>query len=152
MKIEEAIKSKFSSEQQKALLNIIYTANWLNSIEIERLKPYGISPQQYNVLRILRGSHPKSMTVFSIKDRMLDKTPNTTRLLDKLLNKNLITRVRCEQDRRVVHVNITEFGLKQLSKLDLEVDKIESLLSFITDEEANTINSLMDKIRDREII
>ena len=147
MTIDETIKSKFKSPQQRALINLIYTANWLNAKQIEMLRPYDISPQQYNVLRILRGSHPERMTVFSIKERMLDKTPNTTRLIDKLLVKGLVSRERCDVDRRIVYVNITEGGLKQMAELDEIINQFDKILSVWDDELAVKLSDAMDLIR-----
>ena len=98
--IAKDINSKFPNEKVKALINIKYTANWLDTIGNEILKPNKISIQQYNILRILRGSE-KAITVTTIKERMIQKSPNSTRLMDKLCDKNLIERTRCENDRRV---------------------------------------------------
>ena len=97
--ISKDINSKFISNKVKALINIKYTANWLNSKENEFFKPYLISPQQYNILRILRGAKDR-IKVQIVKDRMIERAPNATRLMDKLCDKNLIERARCEHDRR----------------------------------------------------
>ena len=107
--ISKDIKSKFASNKLKALINIKYTAHWLSSKENEFFKPFGISPQQYNILRILRGAKDR-IKVQIVKDRMIERAPNATRLMDKLCEKNLIERERCEQDRRVVYVKINEKG------------------------------------------
>ena len=115
--ISKDIKSKFTSNKVKALINIKYTSNWLSSRENEFFKPYGISPQQYNILRILRGSKDQ-IKVQIVKDRMIERAPNATRLMDKLCDKNLIERERCEHDRRVVYVKISEVGLDLLSSID----------------------------------
>ena len=108
--ISKDINSKFISNKVKALINIKYTANWLNSKENEFFKPYFISPQQYNILRILRGAKDR-IKVQIVKDRMIERAPNATRLMDKLCDKKLIKRARCEYDRRVVYVKITDEGL-----------------------------------------
>lgn len=142
--ISKDIKSKFASNKLKALINIKYTSNWLNSQENEFFKPYGISPQQYNILRILRGSKAK-MKVQIVKDRMIERAPNATRLMDKLCDKNLIERERCESDRRVVYVKITNQGLELLSTID--DNKNLSFLEKLSDEEAETLSNLLDKIR-----
>ena len=94
--IKKDINSNFVSNKLKALINIKYTANWLNSKENDFFKPYGISPQQYNILRILRGAKDK-IKVQIVKDRMIERAPNATRLMDKLCDKGLIERERCEQ-------------------------------------------------------
>ncbi|MDY0779991.1 MarR family transcriptional regulator [Tenacibaculum sp. IB213877] len=142
--IAKDINSKFPNNRIKAHINIRYTANWINSKESEFFKPYGISPQQYNILRILRGSGDK-IKVQTVKNRMIERAPNATRLMDKLLEKNLIERTRCEEDRRVVYVNITEEGLLLLSEIDQSFNL--SLLKNLTDEEAKQLSDLLDKIR-----
>jgi DNA-binding MarR family transcriptional regulator len=142
--ISRDINSKFVSNKVKALINIKYTSNWLNSKENEFFKPFGISPQQYNILRILRGAKTK-IKVQIVKDRMIERAPNATRLMDKLCDKNLIERERCEHDRRVVYVKITKPGLQLLSTID--DDKNLTFLENLTDEEANTLSNLLDKMR-----
>ena len=142
--ISKDINSKFSSSKVKALINIKYTFNWLNSKEIDFFKPYGISPQQYNILRILRGAKAK-IKVQIVKDRMVERAPNATRLMDKLCDKKLIERERCEHDRRVVFVKITKLGLDLLSTID--DNKIEPFLDNLTNEEAIILSTLLDKIR-----
>ena len=142
--LSKDINSTFKSQKIKALLNIKYTSNWISSKENEFFRPYGISPQQFNILRILRGAK-KSITVQTIKDRMIERAPNATRLMDKLCEKDLIERVRCDNDRRVVYITITEKGLSLLSDIDtnFKFDFLENL----TDEEAITLSDLLDKIR-----
>lgn len=142
--ISKDIKSKFKTHKIKALINIKFTSNWLNSKENEFFKPYGISPQQYNILRILRGAKQK-IKVQIVKDRMIERAPNATRLMDKLCDKNLIERERCEHDRRVVYVNITNQGLELLSTID-ENNNL-SFLDKLTDAEAAMLSDLLDKIR-----
>ncbi|NVK51655.1 MAG: MarR family transcriptional regulator [Flavobacteriaceae bacterium] len=142
--IGKDINSRFSNNKVKALINIKYTANWLYSKEIEYFKPYGISPQQYNILRILRGAG-KQLTVQTIKDRMIERAPNVTRLMDKLCAKSLIERVRCDHDRRVVYISISKNGLALLKKIDsvFDIDFIDK----ISEEEAEVLSNLLDKIR-----
>ena len=142
--ISKDINSKFPNNKVKALLNVIYTANWINSQQNSFFKPYGISPQQFNILRILKGAK-KPLKVQTIKDRMLERAPNATRLMDKLCGKNLINRIACPEDRRVVHIEITENGLKLLEDISkhMKKDYIENL----TDEEAGYLSDLLDKIR-----
>ncbi|WP_339659914.1 MarR family transcriptional regulator [uncultured Polaribacter sp.] len=142
--ISKDIKSTFINNKVKALINIKYTANWLSSKENEFFKPYGISPQQFNILRILRGAKGK-IKVQIVKDRMIERAPNATRLMDKLCDKNFIERERCEHDRRVVYVKISELGLQLLTNID-EVNDI-SILDNLTDSEAATLSNLLDKIR-----
>ncbi len=138
------INSKFPNEHVKALINIKYTANWLDNIGNDMLKSFKISVQQYNVLRILRGAG-EAIKVHTVKDRMIQKSPNSTRLMDKLCDKKLIARARCENDRRVVYVKITDKGLQLLAKI--KMDEFDNHMNSITEEEAKTLNKLLDKIR-----
>jgi DNA-binding MarR family transcriptional regulator len=142
--ISKDIKSTFVNSKVKALINIKYTSNWLNSKENEFFKPYGISPQQYNILRILRGAKDK-IKVQIVKNRMIERAPNATRLMDKLCDKKLIQRERCEHDRRVVYVRINEVGLDLLSTIDQNKNK--SFLENLSEEEALVLSDLLDKIR-----
>lgn len=142
--ISKDIKSDFINNKIKAFINIKYTANWLCSKENDVFKPFGISPQQFNILRILRGAG-EAIKVQVIKNRMIERAPNATRLMDKLYDKKLIERVRCEHDRRVVFINITNQGLELLSKTDasLNFDFLENL----SEKEAEQLSNLLDKIR-----
>ena len=142
--IAKDINSKFSSTKVKALLNIIYTANWISSKQNTFFKPYGISPQQYNILRILRGAE-EPLKVQVIKERMLERAPNATRLMDKLCAKKLIERLACSDDRRVVHINITNKGLDLLKVIDNNFN--EDLLVNLNSKEAAQLSDLLDKIR-----
>jgi len=138
------INSKFPNEKVKALLNLKYTAGWLDQLGTEFLKPYNISEQQYNILRILRGA-VKEITVTEVKERMIQKSPNTTRLMDKLCEKKLIDRSRCESDRRVVFVKINKKGLDLLKRINMS--DFEVYINRLTEEEATLLNQLLDKLR-----
>lgn len=142
--ISKDINSKFPNERVKALINIKYTANWLDTIGNAVLKPFKISVQQYNILRILKGAN-EAITVNTVKQRMIQKSPNSTRLMDKLCDKKFIERTRCEQDRRVVYVKITDIGLKLLSKIN--IDEFNNQMNSITEKEAKLLNTILDKIR-----
>lgn len=149
MKIEEALKTnKFKSEQHKAMLNIIFTSSWLRNKVVGKLKPYGISQEQYNVLRILRGSHPTPLCAKDITDRMIDKNSNTTRIMDKLITKDFITKWRCDVDRREVNISITQAGLEILKQIDEKevIDKPNYLN--LSDAEAGLLSALLDKLRE----
>jgi DNA-binding MarR family transcriptional regulator len=142
--ISKDINSKFPSKKVKALINIIYTANWLNSHQNAFFKPFGISPQQYNILKILRGAK-KSLKVQTIKDRMIERAPNATRMMDKLCAKQFIERIPCPSDRRVVHIEITANGIKLIDEIKKNFK--EDLLENLTDKEATQLSNLLDKIR-----
>jgi MarR family 2-MHQ and catechol resistance regulon transcriptional repressor len=144
--IEQAIFSKFQSEQHKAMLNIIYTGNWFVRLHNRVLKKYDISQQQYNVLRILRGAKDK-LNMLEVKKRMLDPTPNLTRLTDKLVEKQFVEKIRSENDRRNFYLKISNDGLNLLSAIDglwVGENAPENHLSV---EEAQTLNRLLEKIR-----
>ncbi len=142
--IAEDINSRFPNNKVKALLNIIYTANWINSEQNAFFKPFGISPQQYNILRILRGAK-QPLSVQVIKERMIERAPNATRLMDKLCAKDFIERLPCPEDRRVVHINITSKGLDLLK----QIGSVTNLNSFnnLTEKEAGELSDLLDKLR-----
>jgi len=142
--LSKDINSKFKNNKVKALINIKYTANWLTSKEITFFKPHGISPQQFNILRILRGAN-QAVKVQVVKERMKERAPNTTRLMDKLCDKKLIERVRCEDDRRVVFVEINKKGLALLKTIDGELNI--DFLNKLTENEAKILSNILDKIR-----
>ncbi|MCA0152939.1 MarR family winged helix-turn-helix transcriptional regulator [Winogradskyella vincentii] len=138
------INSTFPNNRVKALLNIIYTANWITSCQNEFFKEFGISPQQYNILRILRGAG-EPLKVQTIKDRMLERSPNATRLMDKLCAKNYIERLPSEHDRRVVKIVITKEGKELLESIPKNLNK--DLLKNINEDEAKQLSDLLDKMR-----
>ena len=149
MKIEDEIKQyKYYSEFHKAFINIIYTANWLNSKTNALLKPFGITPQQYNVLRILRGQYPNPVTLGAIQERMLDKMSNASRLVDKLIEKKLVERAICEHNRRQVDIKINEKGMSLLKDIEEPLKTTFEKLNNLSTEEAVMINDLLDKIRE----
>ena len=149
MKLEDEIQQKkFKSIQQKAMLNLIYTTNWLTSKQDSLFKDSGITVQQYNVLRILRGQYPNPCSIKLIKERMLDRMSDTSRIVDKLLTKKLLQRNECPDDRRSVNVVITDQGLELLKSLDYIDDLSKQSLKSLTTAEINTLNELLDKLRD----
>ncbi len=148
MKIDDAIQSKFQSPWHRAIVNVRYTSNYFATKQNKFMAEYGLSIAQFNILRILRGAK-KSISVNDVKSRMVEKSPNTTRLMDKLFDKGLISRVRCESDRRVVFVEITEAGLTLLSEIDKEFnsDRSNMISSSLSQEEAQQLSDLLDKMR-----
>lgn len=138
------INSSFPNNKVKALLNIIYTSNWITSHQNEYFKPFGISPQQYNILRILKGAGTE-LKVQVIKERMIERAPNATRLMDKLCIKELIKRHNCDNDRRVVYVEITKKGMQLLEAIASK--NIDDLLDNLSENEAKNLSDLLDKIR-----
>jgi DNA-binding MarR family transcriptional regulator len=148
MSLEEDIKQeKFSNEFQKMAVNILFTGSWLHNINAARLKPHGITPEQYNVLRILRGSHPKPMMLAEITSRMIDKSSNATRLVEKLRQKGFVKREICEDNRRQVDIYILDKGLNALKKIDADEAEWLATLKNISKSEAMELNRILDKLR-----
>ncbi len=148
MPLEQDIRQeKFASEFQKMAVNIMFTSSWLNSGNIARFRPHGITPEQFNVLRILRGSHPHKMRLADVTSRMIDKSSNCTRLVEKLKQKGLVTREICEGNRRQVDIGITDNGLLLLKKIDVQTASWVTQLKNVTQAEAKEINRLLDKLR-----
>ena len=148
MSLENDIKQeKFPNEYEKATVNVLFTGSWLYNINSARLKKHGITPEQYNVLRILRGSHPKSLMLAEVTARMIDKNSNCTRLVEKLRLKGLLKREVCENSRRQVDIFITEKGLAILKKIDHESDSWLESLKNITKAEAQELSRILDKLR-----
>ncbi|HLZ15660.1 MAG TPA: MarR family transcriptional regulator [Cyclobacteriaceae bacterium] len=148
MKIEEEIKQqKFKSPLQKVAINLQFTANWLITNSNNFFKEFGVTMQQFNILRILRGQREKSISAAEIKLRMLDRNSDVSRLLDRLIDKSLVTKSQCPSDKRATDVKITESGLKLLSQIDLRLEEIEAKILNLTAKEANELSDLLDKCR-----
>lgn len=147
-RIEEILKTdKFESEHHKAILNIVYTSNYLNGLLKGPLGKEKVTLQQYNILRILRGQHPTPATINLIKERLLDHMSDVSRIIDRLVEKQLVSRKVCPRDRRAVDILITDKGLAILMKLD-PLMAVSSLLNKnLTDEECDQLNHLLDKLR-----
>ncbi|WKZ59173.1 MAG: MarR family transcriptional regulator [Cyclobacteriaceae bacterium] len=146
--IESEVKQeKFQSEFQKAAVNILFTGSWLYNLNATFLKTFDVTPEQFNVLRILRGSHPKPMMLADITCRMIDKNSNATRLVEKLRVKGLVKREICKNNRRQVDISITDKGLTVLTKIDRSSDAWQSTLKNLTKAEAQQLNFLLDKLR-----
>ncbi len=148
MRIEDAIKTKsFHSLQQKLNINIIFTHGWVYDKTQEFFGEYGLTSQQFNVLRILKGQYPKAVTTADIHDRMLEKNAGVSRLVDRLLKKGFVKKTVCEKDKRLVDVIISDRGLKILKEIGKKMHRIDEIYSSLTDEEIQTLNSLLDKLR-----
>lgn len=148
MSLEQDIRQeKFANEFEKAAVNILFTSGWLYNINATRLKPYDITPEQFNVLRILRGGHPRAMMLADVTSRMLDKNSNATRLVEKLRQKGFLKRDICENNRRQVDISITEKGLSTLKKIDGEEAAFLGTLKNISKSEAQELNRILDKLR-----
>lgn len=149
MRIEEEIKQKnFQSEYHKLAVNLQYTANWLSALQTGIFRQFGISPQQFNVLRILKGQFPNPSSLLLIRERMLDKESNASRLIDKLVDSGLVDRIQCPDDRRKVEITITDKGIDMLDLINPKVQAITSHMSSLNEIEAKSLNNLLDKLRD----
>jgi len=144
---EDIHQEKFASEISKALINIRYTECWLGQKFQDFLKPSGLTTPQYNVLRILRGQYPNPATVNLLIERMIDKSSNGSRIVDKLEEKGYVDRRQCKNDRRAVDVIISQAGLDLLLTLDNELELFEKGFGSLSVEEAEQLNYLLDKIR-----
>lgn len=148
MKIEDEIQQKkFKDDYQKLVVNLLYTSNWMNAHFESFFKGTGITLQQYNVLRILRGQYPNPSSVKLIRERMLDRMSDASRIVDKLVQKKLVIRKQCSNDRRSVDVVISESGLTLLQSLEVLDEKSKELLKSLSKTEISTLNSLLDKLR-----
>jgi DNA-binding MarR family transcriptional regulator len=147
MGIEKDIQqANFRNEYQKMGINLLYTANWLNENIGKFLAQEDITQQQYNILRILRGSE-LPLSTLQIRERMLDKMSDTSRIVDRLILKELVAKNTCPADKRLVDITLTPNGLTLVEKLDQYNDQIDAILKGVTESEAKTINDILDKLR-----
>lgn len=143
-------QSKFRSEHQKASINLVYTYGWVSERSREIFATEDITSQQFNILRILRGSDPEPLSTLQIRERMLDKMSDTSRIVDRLVVKGFVKKGTCKKDRRLVDVMITDKGKALLERLDKREDELDNILGSLTTEEAATLSYLLDKIRNNE--
>lgn len=148
MSISDEIKqSSFKNEETKAVVNLIFTGNFLVQRQQAFMKPFGITMQQFNVLRILEGQKGQAISVLSITERMLDKMSNASRLVDKLFAKKLVSRIPCEKDRRAVDVYILPAGSVLLAKIEVHLDAFRKQISPLGVENLKQLNELLDQFR-----
>ena len=148
MKLEEEISQKaFRNNKHKAIVNIIFSYNWLLTNHFKLLKPYDLTIQQFNILRILRGQYPNPATVKLLKERMLDKMSDASRLVEKLRSKGLVDRKINDKSRRNVDVLITQKGLDLLAEIDKKNSEFDQLIENLDTRETEQLNNLLDKLR-----
>jgi DNA-binding MarR family transcriptional regulator len=151
MSIEQDIKqANFKNPYQKAAINLIYTVAWMRDKTKAIFDEEDITPQQFNILRILRGSFPSPLSTLQIRERMVEKMSDTSRIVDRLIAKGLVKKVTCKNDRRLVDVIITEKGKKLLERLDAKQAEIDSVLGKLSEKDANILSDLLDKIRQED--
>jgi DNA-binding MarR family transcriptional regulator len=149
MRIEEAIRqSSFRNEHHKAAVNLLYTYNMVSGSIQKILNEEGLTMQQFNVLRILRGQHPGPATNSLIRERMIDKNSDVTRIIDRLLKSGHVKRTLSRTDRRRVDIVITEKGMEALARIDKRNDELDSIMAALNEEEVRLLNGLLDKLRD----
>ncbi|MDZ4810255.1 MAG: MarR family transcriptional regulator [Bacteroidota bacterium] len=149
MGIEQDIQqAKFRNPRQKAAINLIYTLSWMKEKTKCIFEAEDITPQQFNILRILRGSFPDPLSTLQIRERMLEKMSDTSRIVDRLIAKGLVKKLTCKNDRRLVDVIISDKGKKLLERLDARQDEIDGVLGKLSEKDANILSDLLDKIRD----
>jgi MarR family 2-MHQ and catechol resistance regulon transcriptional repressor len=144
---QDILQSKFRNEHQKAGVNLLYTYGWLMERTKEIFASEDITPQQFNILRILRGSFPQPLSTLQIRERMLDKMSDTSRIVDRLITKGLVKKGTCKTDRRLVDVIITDKGKKMLERLDKRQDELDNIIGNLSEKEAAVLSELLDKIR-----
>jgi DNA-binding MarR family transcriptional regulator len=148
MKLEDEIRQKnFKSEYHKLAVNLIFTNGWLMSFQKKFFDKYEITGTQFNILRILRGQHPEPVSVNVLRERMLDKMSDTSRLVERLRLKKLLIRNTCKKDRRKSDINITEKGLQVLKELDTIDNEFEKIFSTLSFSEVQLLNNMLDKLR-----
>ncbi len=149
MPIGDDIQQKeFRDSHQKAMINLMYTSTWLNERMRVFLAPTDLTPQQFNVLRILRGAQPEPLSTLQIRERMIDKMSDTSRIVDRLVKKGFVEKSTCKQDKRLVDIFISQQGLNLLKTMDEQELQFPSHLSALSPEEAEHLSFLLDKIRD----
>jgi MarR family 2-MHQ and catechol resistance regulon transcriptional repressor len=148
MGLEKDINQQhFTSENQKLIINLVFTNNWLTEKIRDFLSAEDITLQQFNILRILRGSHPQPLSTLTIRERMLDKMSDTSRIVDRLLLKGLVSKKTCPSDKRLVDISITEQGKKVLAKIDRNEKQITAIMANLDQQEMKSLNGLLDKMR-----
>ncbi|MBS1597120.1 MAG: MarR family transcriptional regulator [Bacteroidetes bacterium] len=151
MTIERDInQNKFRNEHQKSAINLIYTFNWMNEKFDKIFEQFDITQQQFNILRILRGAGGGPLSTLQIRQRMLDKMSDTSRIVDRLIKKGLVKKNICKSDRRLVDVIITEKGKRLLDKIDSTNETMDAILKNLTQADAKNLNQLLDKLRNSE--
>lgn len=149
---EEIKQSQFANSRHELSVNILHTASWYKNIHSAFFKPYGLTPNQFNVLRILRGQQPHACTLQTVSERMVDKNSNTGRIIDRLLEKRLVHRCENASDRRQVDLIINELGLDLLASIDENLHVVSSVMDNLNDEEVNTLNNLLNKLKNKKQI
>lgn len=150
MEFEKKIRQTrpFKNEWERAMVNILFTHAWLNDRMRDYMEQFGITRQQFNVLRILRGQHPKALSTHEIRTRMVDRAPDTSRIVDRMVQKELLVKELCVTDKRLVDVRISNKGLDLLKSIEHHAIKIEDSVKNLSEPEARQLNVLLDKLKE----
>jgi len=148
MKIDEEIQTtKFDDNYHKVTINLTYTYGWMSNLTRGQFEKYNLTTQQFNILRILRGQYPNPATVNLLKERMIDKMSDASRIVDRLIQKGMVSRCTNKADRRAVDIRISDCGLELLAKMDIDFKAKDLLSNNLTEEEAGQLSDLLDKMR-----
>ncbi|MGD1894646.1 MAG: MarR family winged helix-turn-helix transcriptional regulator [Cyclobacteriaceae bacterium] len=148
MRIEDQIKqAAFSSEWRKLRANLLHTSSWLRGELAQFLKPFGITQQQFNILRVLRGQHPQALSTQQLRERLIGRMSDTSRLVDRLQQKGLVCKEECSKDKRLVDVTITEKGLNLLYQIDDKMPILDEVMQSLSLKEAEILNKLLERLR-----
>ncbi|NJL11620.1 MAG: MarR family transcriptional regulator [Microscillaceae bacterium] len=147
-KIEDKLaQKKFQNEWHKLRVNLLHTASWLKNEVADFLAPYGITQPQFNILRIVRGHHPEPLSTLQIRERMIDRMSDTSRMVERLVKKSLLRKEPCTHDKRLVNIYITEAGLSLLFLIDQKMPQLDAVTQGLDEAEAQLLNALLDKLR-----
>ena len=141
-------QAKFRNVYQKAAINLIFTVGWMRDKTRMFFEEEDITPQQYNILRILKGCYPEPLSTLQIRERMLEKMSDTSRIVDRLIAKGFVKKLTCKKDRRLVDVIISEKGTRLLEKMEVRQEEMDAVLKNLSEKDANILSDLLDKIRD----
>ena len=148
MRIEDQIQQRaFSNEWHKLRVNLMYTSNWLRGELTQFLKPFGVTQQQFNILRILHGQYPGTLSTQQLRDQLIDRMSDTSRLVDRLQQKGLACKDECSKDKRLVDITITKKGLELLCQIDERMTELDDTMQSINEQEAKVLNKLLDRLR-----
>lgn len=148
MSLEKTLHTRFRCDRHRALVNVMFTAHWISGLHAPIFKQFGLSSQQYNILRILRGRHPEPASIGQIKERMLERESDVSRVVSHMLSKGFVRRFECAKDRRVAYVAITEQGMQLLAQIDPQIEQIDSMLDCLTQEQIEQLNQVLDTLRE----
>lgn len=147
---QDLVLKKFSTDIEKLIINIMFTSSWLSVNHSRLFRKYNLTNEQYNVLRILRGQCPNACSLTLVAERMIEKSSNCSRIIDKLVTKKLVTRELSNYDKRIIDITITEQGLQLLTSIDIPLSDYQSSLNLLNKDEIEQVNTILDKFRNKQ--